>query len=53
MKEHLKRSRMVQISASWHVPVRSKKTTKNDLNFGQNVGRNVHCLITFGLTLLY
>ena len=27
---------MTQISAPQHLPVRSKKTAKNDLDFGQN-----------------
>ena len=37
-KAHLKGSKMVQISGSEHLPVRSKKAPKNDLNFGQNAG---------------
>ena len=31
MKGHLKRNRMTQISASKHLPLRSKRTTNNDL----------------------
>ena len=32
-KEHLKRSRLVQISALYHLPVRSYRTTKHDTRF--------------------
>ena len=36
LKEHLKRSRMVQNSASQHLPVRRYQGAKNELNFGKN-----------------
>ena len=36
MKGHLKRNTMTQISASYHLPLWSKRTAENHLDFGKN-----------------
>ena len=35
-KGHLKRNRMTQISAPYHLPLWSKRTAENHLDFGKN-----------------